>query len=352
MDSNEKADSKRYKRLQRVYQPKNPPYEASEQINAAIDTAVSLGKPLLVSGEPGVGKTRLAEYIARRFGLFEADGETAEVLRFDIKSTTKGSDLIYRYDAIRHFRDSQIARPADQAPSKEVDYYRYLELSALGTAIALGNGPIEYTNRDLAQIVKDTVALYPDTGGPRISVVLIDEIDKAPRDVPNDLLREIEDMSAPIPELGPNVHLPRPEFRFRPIVVITTNDERALPDAFLRRCCFLHIPFPSSEDDEGLKRIIQKRLGLAWSERNLAGASIKLVHELREEAKLSKKPSTAELIDFILELRNLGVDDTVNFLATDRPDIHKHALKAAHAIFAKSETDLERISKAIAQLGE
>ncbi|MEM9148453.1 MAG: MoxR family ATPase [Pseudomonadota bacterium] len=277
---------------------------------AAVNTAITLGKPLLVSGDPGVGKTSLARYVAWRLGLmregpFELE---PEVLRFDVKSTTKGADLIYRYDAISHFRQGQWSD--DEKSKKEImasSLSEHIRLNALGTAIALGaarddDGSLTSVDPEssLAKVIGQALDACPMSDEPRTSVVLIDEIDKAPRDVPNDLLRELDDMVFEIPELGGGAHLPQPEIR--PIVIITTNDERTLPAPFLRRCCFLHIAFP--EDIEDVRQIIRAQLPEKWDKSDIVSDAIALVHAIRRKPS-DRPPATAELIEFILRLHDL-----------------------------------------------
>ena len=164
-------------------------YIPTDDVVAAVNTALELGKPLLVAGEPGVGKTELAKWIADRLDLFS--GPDPEVLRFDVKSTSKGSDLIYRYDAISHFREAG-------GDKKVADY---IDLEPLGQAIALACKPEDLPKDPGLQALVE--AYLKGREHPRLSVVLIDEIDKAPRDVPNDLLRALDEMAFRIDELGP-----------------------------------------------------------------------------------------------------------------------------------------------------
>ena len=254
LDRNESEDLDRHKRVQVALPPEGDHasnYVASEPIIEALNTALSLGKPLLIAGEPGVGKTRLAHYAAYRLGLM-SDGRP-EVLRYDVRSTSKGADLVYRYDAIRHFRESQDSKAGFIATTE-----RYIRLAALGQAIALACSPEDLPGNDAMQRLLK--GFLDGAQHPRMSVVLIDEIDKAPRDVPNDLLRVLDEMAWEIDELGVGAEL-RSTSGVRPLVLITTNEERALPNAFLRRCCFLHIEFPKPEV---LRDIVQKQLDRRW----------------------------------------------------------------------------------------
>ncbi len=300
-------------------------YVAPEEAVAAVNTALQLGKPLLVAGEPGVGKTELAMWCAERLGLF--DGAEPELLRFDVKSTSKGSDLIYRYDAISHFREAAAGQRTED----------YIELEPLGQAIALACEPDDLPqNSGLRSLVKDYLE---DKEQPRLSVVLIDEIDKAPRDVPNDLLRALDEMAFRIDELGPDAVIRCTSLR-RPFVIVTTNDERSLPDAFLRRCCYLHIEFPAREQ---LEKIVRLRLGLDWAKGSLANDAFNLVEALRNPHKPRKAPGTAELIDFLLMLHAEGLDPDSRLTASTK--------RLAGVVFGKDKRDHEPIAKAYAHLG-
>ena len=212
-------------------------YLADQPLLDAVNAAIWLGQPLLLTGEAGCGKTELANHLAWRLGLTRKAGEDEggrpipeHALRFDTKSETRARDLFYTIDTIERFHAAQFERD----PAK-LDPTRFVRFHALGRAILYAAPP-----DDLA------LRLEPDKrhpGTPRRSVVLIDEIDKAPRDVPNDLLMEIEQMRFFMPELNRIVTAPRD---MRPILVITSNSEKALPDAFLRRCVYYHMSFPGA----------------------------------------------------------------------------------------------------------
>ena len=231
-------------------------YIVSPELARAVDVAVALGRPLLVKGEPGTGKTLLARDIARFYNTpFE---------RWHVKSTTKAVDGLYQYDAVRRLHDSRFG------DGDVGDIGRYITLGPLGRAF----------RRD-----------------ERV-VVLIDEIDKADLEFPNDLLHELDTMSFTIPETGETL-----EARHRPIVIITSNNEKELPDAFLRRCVFHWIEFP---DKPLMTRIVKVHHPDA-EERLLAGA-LESFYALRAVDGLRKPPSTSELIDWISALRHSGMD--------------------------------------------
>lgn len=261
-------------------------YRADPELVSAVNVALLLGQPLLVTGDPGTGKTQLAHAVAWELGF----GKRA--IPFETKSTSAARDLFYTYDSLRRFRDAYDTK-------RELDELSYIKYNALGEAIIRANA-------------KETVAhLLPPgfehAGPPTKSVVLIDEIDKAPRDFPNDLLNEIEDMFFRIPELENAAVRALPEYR--PIVIITSNSEKNLPDAFLRRCVYYHIAFPSADR---LREIVTLRIDdLAASDDLGVRDAIDLFARLRAEDtpyRLSKKPATAELIGWINALRGAGAD--------------------------------------------
>lgn len=295
-------------------------YEADEELTDAVNVALLMNKPLLLTGEPGTGKTQLAYRLAWELGVYPP-------MCFETKSASVSRDLFYTYDTLGRFYDAQCQNPSDEV--------RYITYNALGMAVLLAAGPDRY--RD---------CLPPDFNldGPRRSVVLIDEIDKAPRDFPNDILNEIEQMYFRIPELG-NAPIQAPQ-EMRPVVVITSNSERHLPDPFLRRCVYHHIRFPAPER---MRRIVDNRLRQIpnssgepspVSESFLADA-VSLFYDLRDQAQLSKKPATAELILWLQAIRELSEAD--NPIADDR----ESAVRAMGALVKTG--DMERAREFIRQ---
>jgi MoxR-like ATPase len=236
-------------------------YLASEELADAVNIAIAVGQPLLVTGEPGCGKTRLAWSIADELGL-------GEPLVFQTRSTSRAQDLLYRYDAVLRFHDIQVKTQGADGRYQADDPSHYIQFQALGEAI------LSRQRR----------------------VVLIDEVDKAPRDFPNDLLHELERMSFSVPELK----LDRPfTAAARPIVVITSNSERQLPLPFLRRCVFHHIEFP---DHDRLCQIIEQRLGPLGIDRGLVVGAVDRFLAIREIPKLNKPPATSELLAWVQAL--------------------------------------------------
>ncbi|GLY92934.1 MoxR family ATPase [Actinoplanes sp. NBRC 103695] len=231
------------------------PYRATEGLQSAVNLAIGLGRPLLLQGDPGVGKTRLAHAVAYALGL------PLEIA--PIKSTSRGRDLLYTYDAVRRLHDAQLRRRAH-----DEDVRRYIRLGPLGRVIARA-----------------------EQG--RRSVLLIDEIDKADLDFPNDLLHELDSLAFTIDELPDGEHrVPADRPDLRPIIVVTNNEEKALPGAFLRRCIFHYIEFPGSRAD--LDEILTMH-GVARPE--LRAAVIDMIGRLRE-LDLAKKPGVSELLDW------------------------------------------------------
>ncbi|WP_213765505.1 MoxR family ATPase [Caballeronia sp. dw_19] len=253
-------------------------YLADDALIDAINTSIYLGMPLLLTGAPGCGKSEVGAFVAWKLGLKEA-------IRLDVKSTTTARDLFYRFDTLARFH-------AASEKGSNIDPHRFITFHGLGTAILLANEP---------EAVADLIAPeeHPEK---RRSVVLIDEIDKAPRDVPNDLLVEVENMKFYIAELNRTVTA---EKKMRPAVVITSNSERSLPDAFLRRCVYFELKFPS---EVNLRKIIASRVtGLAATS-SLVVDSVHLYQYLHRQS-LRKKPGTAELLAFVLVAQERGITD-------------------------------------------
>ena len=273
----------------------------------AVNTALLLGQPLLVTGDPGCGKTELGDFVSYRLGL------GPKALRYQAKSDMQARDLFYTFDTVARFHAAQ--------SKQDVGPVRFIHYHALGEAIIQATEPGLYS----AQLPEDYVHLEK-----RRSVVLIDEIDKAPRDVPNDLLGELEQMNFRIPELENAVIAA--DRALRPIVILTSNSEKALPDAFLRRCVYYHIPFP---EPATLREIISTRLEDLPKEADLVGDAITLMTHLRDRRNLRKKPGTAELLGFLLALKDDG------FGPSDRLADDTRWHQAAVLMLLKSRDDQE-----------
>ena len=262
----------------RLLKPEN--YIADPGLRDACNVALLLGQPLLLTGEPGTGKTQFAYNLAWELG-FESP------LKFETKSDSIARDLFYTYDALKRFQDIQ----SGLSSNKVLDYITY---QALGLAILRSRDPAE---------IKHLLSIdFPHSGRQR-SVVLIDEIDKAPRDFPNDLLNEVEQLYFKIPEFG-NVKV-EVEPTLQPVVILTSNSEKDLPDAFLRRCIYYNIPFPNFER---LANIIASHLGSNTDINNaFLQTALDLFYRLRSpENGLRKKPATAELLGWVVTLQRFG----------------------------------------------
>ncbi len=279
-------------------------YIASKGLANAVNVALAIGRPLLLTGEPGTGKTQLAYRLAAELGL-------GEPLRFNTKSSSVATELFYQFDNVAHFAASQLAAlSGKEGADKAVEARDYIRYSALGEAIlrSLGWDKTHHV-RPRTHPDDDAAGSQPVPIDPTSAVVLIDEIDKAPRDFPNDLLNQIENLEFAIPELG--VQCLRADPAFSPVIVITSNSEKQLPDAFLRRCVYHHIEFPA---DEGARRkalqdILDERLkGVVALDGQGYQDALDAYFFLRDLSAVEKKPSTSELLDWIQSLQRCKVD--------------------------------------------
>jgi MoxR-like ATPase len=242
-------------------------YLTSESLRSAVDCALVLQRPLLVKGEPGTGKTLLAEAISNALGM--------KLLTWNVKSTTRAQDGLYVYDAVQRLHDSRF----NDHDVRDIE--KYIKLGPLGEAFA----------------------------APERRVLLIDEIDKADLEFPNDLLHELDRMRFRVIETEREVVAKQ-----RPVVIITSNNEKDLPDAFLRRCVFHFIEFP---EQDLMKRIVA--VHHPDLNEKLASQALEIFYELRALTRLRKRPSTSELVDWIAALKASGVstlklDENLPFL--------------------------------------
>ena len=263
-------------------------YIATDELIEAVNASITLEKPLLIKGEPGTGKTKLAEEIALMFDT--------KLIKWNIKSTTKAHQGLYEYDAVSRLRDSQ-----------------------------LGNDKVN----DVANYIKKGV-LWNSFLSKKRPVLLIDEIDKADIEFPNDLLQELDTMEFFVYETGEFI-----KAKQRPIVIITSNNEKDLPDAFLRRCFFHYINFPDVNTLEQIVKVHYPNI-----KKNLVNASINSFLSVRDTVGIKKKPSTSELLDW---LKLILADDI------DAQDLvkknNKNILPPLYGALLKNEVDVQLFQK-------
>ena len=319
-------------------------YIADEGLVDAMNVALALGQPLLLTGEPGVGKTQFA-YSAMHWLGFK------RLIRFNVKSTTQARDFFYQIDEIKRFRDAQfqnlnlrkdIREPQfqdDDSTTNETNHdpqivhnksndpmeiRNYMKLGPLGEAILRANLAGQYP----------MLPQPADHNEEERSIVLIDEIDKAPRDIPNDLLNEFEYMEFEVTELSERI---RAQQSFRPVLIITSNSERNLPDAFLRRCIYYNITFPGERMElseknkekfstDALIRIIKARIPGITPECVWMGEALELFRRFRDQGRgVEKRPGTAELLNWLLMLhQRKDIIDTTSLKKS--PELFKNTL--------------------------
>jgi len=272
---------------ERVFQSTSD-YIATDALKQAVNAARVLQKPLLIKGEPGTGKTLLAEQVATSLGM--------KLITWNIKSTTKAQQGLYEYDAVSRLRDSQLGE------DKVYDIANYIKPGKLWDAFA----------------------------SPERVVLLIDEIDKADIEFPNDLLHELDRMSFYVYETGETITAVN-----RPIVIITSNNEKELPDAFLRRCFFHYIDFPN---EETMRQIID--VHFSSIKESLVSEALQIFFKLRQVSGLKKPPSTSELIDW---LTLLMADDMPEEVLRNRDP--KTAIPPLHGALIKNEQDVHLLER-------
>lgn len=263
-------------------------YIATDDLSMAVNAAVTLQRPLLIKGEPGTGKTMLAQEVADSVGM--------RLIKWHIKSTTKAQQGLYEYDAVSRLRDSQLGE------DKVHDIGNYIKKGKMWEAF------------DADEQV----------------VLLIDEIDKADIEFPNDLLVELDQMEFSVYETGEQV-----KAKHRPIIIITSNNEKELPDAFLRRCFFHYINFPDKHTMQAIVDVHYPDI-----QKLLVKAALDVFFQLREVPGLKKKPSTSELIDWL----KLLLADNIPLELLQNKDI-KEAIPPLYGALLKNEQDVDLIQR-------
>jgi MoxR-like ATPase len=259
-------------------------YVATEDLKVAVNAAIALERPLLIKGEPGTGKTVLAEEIAKALG--------SELITWHIKSTTKATMGLYEYDAVTRLRDSQLG------DERVKDVRNYIKKGKLWEAFT----------------------------APKRPVLLIDEIDKADIEFPNDLLQELDRMEFYVYETNETIRA-----EIRPVVIITSNNEKELPDAFLRRCFFHYIRFPEAETMNDIVEVHYPGI-----KQKLVSEALRIFYDMRKVPGLKKKPSTSELLDW---LKLLMVEDISDEMLKERDPTK--LIPPLHGALLKNEQDVQ-----------
>ncbi len=259
-------------------------YVSTDDLSIAVNAAITLERPLLIKGEPGTGKTMLAIEVAKALG--------APLIEWHVKSTTKAQQGLYEYDAVARLRDSQLGDPRVE------DVKNYIRKGKLWEAFTSKERP----------------------------VLLIDEVDKADIEFPNDLLQELDRMEFHVYETGEVISA-----KTRPIIIITSNNEKELPDAFLRRCFFHFIRFP---DDDTMQAIVD--VHYPGIKKRLVAEALKIFYDIRKAPGLKKKPSTSELLDWLKLLMAEDIDAMT--LRTRDP---RKLIPPLHGALLKNEQDVQ-----------
>jgi len=259
-------------------------YISTDDLSIAVNAAITLERPLLIKGEPGTGKTMLAIEVAKAMGL--------ELIEWHIKSTTKAAQGLYEYDAVARLRDSQLGDPQVE------DVKNYIKKGKLWEAFDADKRP----------------------------VLLIDEIDKADIEFPNDLLQELDRMEFHVYETGELI-----KAKQRPIIIITSNNEKELPDAFLRRCFFHFIRFPETDTMQAIVDVHYPGI-----KQRLVAEALKIFYDIRKAPGLKKKPSTSELLDWLKLLMSEDID-----AMTLRESDPRKLIPPLHGALLKNEQDVQ-----------